>query len=174
MSVSVIEELAYAIGILEQEGNSTNSEKIEALLLVRDYICNLDFANSFLTLGGSNILLELTQHGDTEVSNSAMQTIAEIAQNNFFAQAHFYEKGTIDILLSFLIDPREETIASALYAISSLVRNYEIAIRHLMSSDGLKMILECSQMHCERIMTKSCFIIATLSAEHQFVYGKAA
>lgn len=171
MSSDVIEELARAIALLEQEDGPTNSEKSQALALIRDYVCNLDFANSFLKLGGSNILLKLTQHKSSELRNCALQTIAEIAQNNTFAQKHFCERKTLEILLNYLIHPKEETIASSLYAISSLVRSCDVAVKQLMNLGGPKMILECSQMNCQRIMTKSCFIIAALSTEHNYVCG---
>lgn len=172
MSSDVIEELARAIALLELDEGPTNAQRVDALALIRDYVCNLDFANSFLKLGGSTILLKLTQHKNSVLRNCSMQTIAEISQNNSFAQNHFCERKTLEILLNYLVHPKEETVASALYAVSSLVRNCDIAVKQLMSLDGPKMILECSQMSCQRIMIKSCFIIAALATEHQFVCGK--
>lgn len=171
MSVDLVQELADSIEILEDE-DSNNADKIDAITVICDYVCNMDFANYFLNMGGSEIILKLMQKDDEGVRHAAMQAIAELSQNNPTAQNHFYEKKALDLIIHYLVHENEETVANALYSISALVKNFDLGIEHLIKLDGPKMILECTQRNCDRIIVKSCFLIAMLCSANASIRGE--
>ena len=79
-----------SISILESEDASTE-RKLIALDTIREQVDNIDFANSFVKVGGTTILLNILQSGEPELKVCAMYIIAEMCQNNPFCQQHFVD-----------------------------------------------------------------------------------
>uniref|UniRef100_A0A1A9W7J8 Fes1 domain-containing protein n=1 Tax=Glossina brevipalpis TaxID=37001 RepID=A0A1A9W7J8_9MUSC len=167
MTVDVMEELSQAISILENKSTS-NSEKSNALNLIRDYIDNIDFANSFVKLGGTNILIECLRSDDENVRVTAINIVAEMSQNNAFCQQHFLEHNILKLLVTYL-NGNEDLISSSLYAISALVRGFEPGAAELIAIGGLELVVNCLNTSFTRTFIKACFLISTLSTEYRLV-----
>lgn len=90
MTVDIVEQFRQAIAILESEDAETD-RKLVAMNTIRDQIDNLDFANSFVKVGGTAILMNLLRNGEPELKINAIYIIAEMCQNNPFCQQHFVD-----------------------------------------------------------------------------------
>lgn len=166
-----MEELLTAIRILDNSA-STEEEKNESLNIIRDYIDNIDFANSFVKIGGTDVLLKCIRNSDVSVKANAYNVLAELAQNNPFCQQHFLTSNIIEELVSALQNENDIVIASILYALSSLVNNFEPAATEYINSRGIVAVIQCLNSKCSRVFTKACFLISSLSTQYPTIRGK--
>lgn len=171
MSVNVIEEFLKAIQILQND-SSCDEDKINALDLIADYIDNIDFANSFVKVEGADILLKCMAETNKSVQVPTINIVAEMCQNNPFCQKYFCEKDVMDLLMHFLDNDDYDIVASALYALSAMVRNFEPALAELQKRGGLKCILNCLNKNCDRVFVKACFLLTSISSEFSLIRGK--
>uniref|UniRef100_A0A1B0BYY6 Nucleotide exchange factor Fes1 domain-containing protein n=1 Tax=Glossina palpalis gambiensis TaxID=67801 RepID=A0A1B0BYY6_9MUSC len=167
MTIDVMEELSQAISVLE-DNSTSNAQKSNALNLIRDHIDNIDFANSFVKLGGTNILIECLKSHDKNVRIAAINIVAEMSQNNAFCQKHFLEHNILKLLITYLND-NEDLVSSSLYAISALVRGFEPGAAELIEIGGLELVVNCLNTSFTRAFIKACFLISTLSTEYMLV-----
>ncbi|KAL9906491.1 hsp70-binding protein 1 isoform 1-T1 [Glossina fuscipes fuscipes] len=167
MTIDVMEELSQAISVLE-DNSTSNAQKSNALNLIRDHIDNIDFANSFVKLGGTNILIECLKSHDENVRIAAINIVAEMSQNNAFCQKHFLEHNILKLLITYLND-NEDLVSSSLYAISALVRGFEPGAAELIAIGGLELVVNCLNTSFTRAFIKACFLISTLSTEYMLV-----
>lgn len=170
MTVDVIAEFQKAIEILESD-NSTNDEKLDALDVIREYVDNIDFANNFIKIGGSTIIISCLDSDNAEIRASSANLIAELTQNNPFCQRHFTEKDIFSKLMKLLND--EENVAcSALYAISCMVRHYETALAEFIKRKGIECLMGCLKDDQPKLFIKACFLMNALATEFEIVKGK--
>lgn len=175
MTVDVMDELAKAIQILEDPATS-DDDKVDALDVVRDYIDNMDFANSFVKLGGTDILIKCIKSDVVALRTNAIKVLAEMSQNNVYCQQHFVENNIVELLISYLQDKDQEVVASSLYALSSLMQNYEPATLEFSKHGGIVGVQNCLSSLNSRVFVKSCFLISSISAQfpkicEEFVKG---
>lgn len=171
MSVNVIDEFFKAIQIL-QNNTSLEEDKITALHLIGDYIDNIDFANSFIKVEGADILIKCMTETQKSVQITTINIVAEMCQNNPFCQKYFCEKGVIIFLLNFLNADDFDIVASSLYALSAIVRNFEPALAELQKQNGLERIVNCLNKECGRVFVKACFLMTSISSEFSLIRGK--
>ncbi|XP_061392709.1 uncharacterized protein LOC133328169 [Musca vetustissima] len=164
MTVDVMDELAKAIQLLEDPATS-DEDKVEALDIVRDYIDNMDFANSFVKLGGTDILIKCIKSDVVPLRTNAIKVLAEMSQNNVYCQQHFVENNIVEHLISYLQDKDQEVVASALYALSSLMQNYEPATVEFTKHGGIAGVQHCLGSLNSRVFVKSCFLISSISSQ---------
>ncbi|XP_073812283.1 uncharacterized protein [Musca autumnalis] len=164
MTVDVMDELAKAIQILE-DSSSTDDDKIDALDVIRDYIDNIDFANSFVKLGGTDILIKCIKSDVTPLRTNAIKVLAEMSQNNVFCQNHFIENKIVALLIEYLQDKDQEVVASSLYALSSLMQNFEPATLEFTKHGGIAAVQKCLSSLNSRVFVKSCFLISSISSQ---------
>lgn len=169
MTVDVMEELSSSLSIL-QDKSSTDEEKLDALNVIANYIDHIDFANSFIKLGGWSILKEYLQVDNKDLMVATVNIIAELSQNNPFCQNFFLQNGILKVLIDYLRDGT--TASNTMYAISSLVTSYEPGLAELIKYDGLKLINQSLNTTCARTFQQSCFLMATLSSEYSLVRGR--
>ncbi|XP_037823668.1 hsp70 nucleotide exchange factor FES1 [Lucilia sericata] len=171
MSVNVMEEFLKVIRILQYEF-STVEEKCNALDLLRDYIDNIDFANSFTKTEGADILIQCVKDDNSSVRSNAINIIAEMSQNNTFCQQYFLNFDIIKLLIEYLNSDDLEVLLSTLYALSALIRNYEPGLMEFKNNYGLTRLIKCLSTECSRVFVKACFLITSLSSEHSSIKGK--
>lgn len=165
MTVDVCGELVKAIQILEDK-TSTKDDQIEALNAIRDYIDNIDFANSFVKLDGTKILISCIKCEDSDIRTTATNVLAELSQNNTFCQDHFlFKTDVVRLLISHLSHKDEQIVASSLYALSSLMQNFEPATMEFTRCGGVPQVLSCLANKHSRVFVKSCFLISSISSQ---------
>lgn len=171
MSVNIMEEFNNSIHILQNE-LSTEEEKCNALDLIREYIDNIDFANSFVKIEGADILINCIKQGNKPVCFSAIAIVAELSQNNTFCQQYFHKYNAVALLIKYLNDKDQELVANSLYALSALVRNYDPALMEFKENDGFQHVINCLSSTSSRVHTKAAFIIISLSSDNYLIRGK--
>lgn len=169
MTVDVIAEFEKAIISLESP-DASPGEKLDALNTVRDFTDNTDFANNFIKVGGSTVIIDCLKQKDSKIRTCAAYIIAEMSQNNPFSQKHFLDLDVLPLLVSYLQED-EDVSSSSMHAVSSLIRSYESGCAAFIEIGGLECIIGCLQSpHC-KVFVKACFLISTLSAEYLTVRG---
>jgi len=141
LTVDIMEELEKALRTLNSPETSVE-EKLNALELIEELAGDIDLANNFLKIGGSNIIVKCLESEDSRIKSSAIEIIGEITQNNPFAQAHFTEIDMIPKLILLLKNEDSNVIKSTMHATSCLVRRFEPPLAIFIEKDGLEMILE--------------------------------
>lgn len=169
MTVNVIEQLETAAQVLTTD-TSTEDDQVAAIEIIRDYVDNIDTANDFCKIGGITILLPVLQSSPyTAVRLQSAALIADLAQNNPFAQKMLLEQNVLPKLVDLLTD--SGTSIGAIRAISSMVRSYEPATAAFIDMGGLECILGCMQSDQERLIVQSLFLMSALCTEHAGVRG---
>lgn len=169
MMVNVTEELASIMKTLKENPNNKDV-CIEALDNLSDYVCSIDYANDFLKMGGLSVLELLLQDYEPELRWRAAESIADIVQNNPFSQKFVVESNTFPLLLSSIeMDDSPTVRVKCLYAVSCLIRDNELCIKEFTKRDGFSVLLRCLQSKHEKIVIKSCFLIACLCTDNSTV-----
>ncbi|XP_075158396.1 uncharacterized protein LOC142231646 [Haematobia irritans] len=168
MTVDVTEELIKALHILEDSATSKD-DKVEALNVIRDYIDNLDFANNFVKIGGSSVLIRCIKDDDQVVRTNAINVLAELSQNNPFCQQHFVDTKIMELLVPYLKETNDQVVASTLYALSSLMQNFEPATCEFAKTEGITNVLYCLGNQCSRVFVKACFLISSISSQFPII-----
>lgn len=167
MTVDVIEEFEKALEVLNRS-DASPEERVDALQIVEDYAENIDFADNFVKIGGTGVVVDCLKSDLSEVRAAAASLIAVMCQNNIYCQKHFLEINIIPKLVELLSD--EQSVAvKAMHALSCMVRSYEPCLAALIEIGGLECILGCLGSGEEKIMVKSAFLIGALSKDHNAV-----
>ncbi|XP_049318574.1 uncharacterized protein LOC105224904 isoform X4 [Bactrocera dorsalis] len=164
MTTDVMKEFQNAISILDDQ-ESTVTDKVNALNIIRESIDDIDFANSFVKAGGSAYLIQNLNHTDCEIISLAAYIIAEMSQNNPVCQKHFVDAKTIPALIRYL-NQSDEAATSSLHAISSLLQNFEPGLVEFVNVDGIQILLTCLNVNNAKMFVRVCFLIGKL-AERQ-------
>lgn len=171
MTVDVMEELQKALRILDNSGDFSEEDEIEALNSIRDNIDSIDFSNNFIKIGGSRLLLDKFQSNCKQIQTNAIYAVAELCQNNPFGQKHFLDLNVFDTLIELVKHESEEVASSSLHCISSLVRQFEPGCAAFIEKNGLECVVDCLDSQHSKVFTKACFLISNLSTEHEGVGG---
>lgn len=167
MTVDVIEQLEKATRQLSSS-TATEDELIEALEIIEGYVADMDTANDFCKIGGLQILIPTLSSEYSSVRANAASLIAELAQNNPVSQKHLLDAEILPKLIDLLQDA--ETAASAIHAISCLVRSFEPALAAFIDHGGLECILGCLQRVEEnKVIVRSLFLLTAISCEFPLV-----
>lgn len=160
LTVDVIEQLQKAASVIGSE-ESTVEEKIIALDTILNYVDDIDTANDFCKIGGLFVLLPCLESAHTEIRNKAASIISELAQNNVNCQKQLIEANVLPELVNLLSE--NETLATSLRAISSIIRGYEPGLKIFIDIGGLECLLGCLQRsNDEKLITRSAFLLNSL------------
>ncbi|XP_015586417.1 hsp70-binding protein 1 isoform X2 [Cephus cinctus] len=167
ITVNVIEELQKAIklltGVGELQPGDDPSEYEVALERIADFVDNIDIANDFYKIGGFSIFGPCLNSPHSNIRWRTADIIAELTQNNPFCQEKVLEIGAMPILLNMVdSDPSEQARIKALYAVSCLVRENPISLRHMDVNDGYSVLLRAIQSPVEKLQIKSAFLLSSL------------
>ncbi|XP_013107171.2 uncharacterized protein LOC106086894 [Stomoxys calcitrans] len=168
MAVDVTGELIKALHILDDPATTTE-DKIEALDVIRDYIDNIDFANNFVKIGGTRVLIDCLKDDNDMLKINAINVLAELSQNNPFCQQHFLDVNVMELLVAYLKDSNDQVVASTLYALSSIMQNYEPATSEFAKGEGMPNVLHCLGNKCSRVFVKACFLISSISSQFPLI-----
>ncbi|XP_030375399.1 hsp70 nucleotide exchange factor FES1 [Scaptodrosophila lebanonensis] len=168
MTIDVIQEFEKAVAVLENQ-SSTKSERLDSLNVIRSYIDDLDLANNFVKFGGTTTILRYTKDSEKDLQALSNDIIAEMSQNNPYCQNHFLNENIIPQLLIKLNDPDEELSRSSIYAISSLIRNFEPGLKEFLRVDGIQVLVSCLRSPITKVYIKSAFLISSLASQNESI-----
>ncbi|XP_017043110.1 hsp70 nucleotide exchange factor fes1 [Drosophila ficusphila] len=163
MTTDVSTELRAALSILNSN-DATTEEQIESLDVIRSHIDQIDNAISLIKLGGTATLLRYIKDGDSEVRISALNTVAEVSQNNVFCQNALINDQFLPELIKNLSDTNQEIVRSSLYAISSLIRNFQPGYDEFKRIKGITALIPCLKSTTLSVYIKTAFLIAALTS----------
>ncbi|XP_069683764.1 hsp70-binding protein 1 [Periplaneta americana] len=164
MTVDVIEMLIEAINVLKRAGNleleDDPTESEQALEQIAAYVDNMDTANDFHKIGGFCIFRPCLDSAHGSLRWRAAEIIAELTQNNPYCQERVLEAGLLPVLLSLVdIDPNPQVRVKALYALSCLIRENDLALEEFGRHEGYSILLRAMQSHVEKLQIKSAFLL---------------
>ncbi|KAJ8898504.1 hypothetical protein PR048_003864 [Dryococelus australis] len=170
LSVDVIEVLLKAIKVLNEAGNldpdDDPSECEAALEEILEYVDRIDFANDFHKIGGFSILHACLNSPHASIRWRTAQLVAELTQNNPYCQHHVLEASLLPVLLSLLDSDNSQMVRiKSLYALSSLVRNNEVALKAFQQLDGFSVLLRALQSDVEKLQVKVAFFLSALKQD---------
>ena len=171
-------ELTDAMKILQSpasqdpNANQDDIDKIEyAFECIDDWIGQIDMANNFHKIGGFHCLKKCLKSPHEVVRCGAANAIAELCQNNPYCQEKIVEDDFLPILMDILAnDDKSSCQIKALYAISCVTRECSLAQdKFLNDLNGLSLIINTTLVSDanEKLRTKACFYISSLSEENE-------
>ncbi|XP_059151352.1 nucleotide exchange factor SIL1-like [Physella acuta] len=102
------------------------------------YLHQIDNAKIFSDLGGLHILLNLINSSNTDIQESALHTLGAALQSNAKVQVATMDIGIMQHLLRTLsVDPNDRVRKKALYAVSTLIRQFPFAQKKFLKLGGL-------------------------------------
>lgn len=168
MSVDIVAEMERICGIL-MDTDASETQKIDAMTVLGDYVENLDTANDFCKIGGLPILMKGLDSDITSLRQSTARTIGIMSQNNPYCQKQFLDDNFIPKLMGLVNDP--EVGARALYGLSGIIRAYEPATANFIDIGGLECLLSCLSCGVEKICTQTLFMLNAMIGDHEMVRG---
>ncbi|XP_076278293.1 hsp70-binding protein 1 [Lasioglossum baleicum] len=172
LSCNVIEELQKGIKILsnvvELRPDDDTSQQEAALEKIADFVDNMDLANDFYKIGGFSIFSPCLNSPHGNIRWRTADVIATLTQNNPFCQEKFLETGLFPVLLNMVDSDTVDTARiKALYAVSCIVREQSLSLKHMETHDGYSVLLRAMQSPVKKLQIKSAFLLCSLcNKEH--------
>ncbi|XP_017071566.1 hsp70 nucleotide exchange factor fes1 [Drosophila eugracilis] len=163
MTVDAAAALKAALLILNTDEASTD-DQMESLDVIRSHIDDIDNAITLVKLGGTKTLLRYITHSDSEIRSSALNTVAEVAQNNEFCQNVLINDQFLPVLAKNLTNTNQNIVRCSLYAISSLIRNFEPGYNEFKRVNGIRALIPCLKSTDLNVYVKTAFLIASLTS----------
>ncbi|XP_062846975.1 hsp70-binding protein 1 [Trichomycterus rosablanca] len=153
----------------EEEGEEQDEDERESALEMLSELCdNLDNARDLMKMGGLEVSLSRCLcHTQAGVRWRAAELLACCAQNMPEVQLYLLHQGALNTLLQLTDHDTHPTVrVKALYAVSCLVREHEEGLRDFLSHDGFSVLMRGMQSDCEKLRTKSSFLLLNLLTSH--------
>ncbi|XP_034157700.1 hsp70-binding protein 1 isoform X2 [Pangasianodon hypophthalmus] len=169
-----VEQMKRCVSVLMQdegegrEDEEDEDEKEAALEMLCDLCDNLDNARDLMKLGGLDVCVSrCVCHTEAGLRWRAAELLACCAQNMPEVQLYLLQQGALHTLLQLTDhDPHPTVRVKALYAVSCLVREQEVGLRDFLSHDGFSVLMRGMQSDCEKLRTKSAFLLLNLLTSH--------
>ncbi|XP_058261370.1 hsp70-binding protein 1 isoform X3 [Hemibagrus wyckioides] len=169
-----VEQMKRCVSVLiqdqaeEREDEEEEDEKEAALETLCDLCDNLDNARDLMKLGGLEVCMSrCVCHTEAGVRWRAAELLACCAQNMPEVQLYLLQQGALHTLLQLTDHDTHPTVrVKTLYAVSCLVREQEVGLRDFLSHDGFSVLMRGMQSDCEKLRTKSAFLLLNLLTSH--------
>ncbi|XP_046699706.1 hsp70-binding protein 1 isoform X2 [Silurus meridionalis] len=169
-----VEQMKWCVSVLlkdEGEGREDEEEEDEkeaVLEMLCDLCDNLDNARDLMKMGGLEVCLSrCVCHTEAGVRWRAAELLACSAQNMPEVQLYLLQQGALHTLLQLADHDTHPTVrVKALYAVSCLVREQEVGLSDFLSRDGFSVLMRGMQSDCEKVRTKSAFLLLNLLTSH--------
>ncbi|XP_076866689.1 hsp70-binding protein 1 [Brachyhypopomus gauderio] len=173
-----VEQMKQCVAVLcRDEGNrergseeeeDQEDEREAALELLSDLCENLDNARDLMKLGGLDVCVSRCLcHSEAGVRWRAAQLVASCAQNMPEVQIYLLHQGALKTLLQLTDHDTHPTVrVKALYAVSCLVREQDEGLQVFVGSDGFSVLMRGMQSDCDKLRTKSAFLLLNLLTSH--------
>ncbi|XP_060760268.1 hsp70-binding protein 1 [Neoarius graeffei] len=169
-----VEQMKQCVSVLLQdegegrEDEEDEDEKEAALEMLCDLCDNLDNARDLMKMGGLDVCVSrCVCHTEAGVRWRAAELLACCAQNMPEVQLYLLQQGVLHTLLQLADHDTHPTVrVKALYAVSCLVREQDVGLHDFLSQDGFSVLMRGMQSDCEKLRTKSAFLLLNLLTSH--------
>ncbi|XP_043113820.1 nucleotide exchange factor SIL1 [Puntigrus tetrazona] len=126
--------------------NSTNEEKITALLDLEYLVHQVDNARNLVSMGGMQLVINVLNSTDIRLQESAAFVLGSAVSSNPSVQVEAIEGGALQKLLTLLATQRPITVKKkVLFAVASLLRHFPFAQSHFLKLGGVQVLSELFQ-----------------------------
>ncbi|KAM9434270.1 hsp70-binding protein 1 [Clarias gariepinus] len=169
-----VEQMKRCVSVLlkddteRREDEEDEDEKEVALEALCDLCDNMDNARDLMKLGGLDVCVSrCVCHSEAGVRWRAAELLACCAQNMPEVQLYLLQQGALHTLLQLTDHDAHTTVrVKALYAVSCLVREQEAGLSEFLSHDGFSVLMRGMQSECDKLRTKSAFLLLNLLTSH--------
>ncbi|CAH8505008.1 unnamed protein product [Dicrocoelium dendriticum] len=176
-SVDLSKQLKEHIETLSELCSIPDANETEILSTLQDILSlteDLDLANDFFKMDGTELLLKLLFTGPSLVRPHAYQLLSNLTQNNPEAQKLCLEHNVLQRLILCLPDTSDlDCLRKLLLGISCLTRGFVPGVRIFLSSNGYDAVLDVLERLCslpnaadlnevKRVRDKGSFLIYCL------------
>jgi len=151
--------------IMGEDSNDLDTKE-RALENLELHVQRLDLANDFHKIGGYTLLIGLLNSEHEGLQWRAGDLIATLVQNNPYCQNAALETGLVPALIQVLDSDASPLVKTkALYALSSLIRNFPEGQKSFIENDGFSVLVRTMLSGEERIIVKVAFLLRALCME---------
>lgn len=161
MSVNPIDEIKKCMKVAENE-EETDERRIEAMETLRDWCEDINFAIDFHKINGYNLISKLLNDKNAEIRALTCELVGTLAQNNPYCQETLISSKYLPILLYKLDKDLDNVKIKTLFALSCLVREYEIGQQKLLEGNSLDILIKCLNSQVEKVKIKCSFLISSI------------
>lgn len=161
MSVNPIDEIKKCMKVAENE-EETEERRTEAMETLRDWCEDINFAIDFHKINGYNLISKLLNDKNAEIRALTCELVGTLAQNNPYCQETLINAKYLPILLYKLDKDSDNVKVKSLFALSCLIREYEIGQQKLLEGNALDILIKCLNSQVEKIKIKCSFLISSI------------
>lgn len=173
LTVDVVEELERAVKTIMND-ESSETEILDSLDIISDYVQEIDSANDFYKVGGFCVLEKGLSSSHNRVKSATLRLLKDLAQNNPFCQEKLMEQNILPQLIELLSNESTDQVScDSLSAISALVRGYEPGLKAFLDIGGLECMLGCVADDSKlKLQIRAAFLIYTITSEYGYLIAK--
>ncbi|XP_055868382.1 nucleotide exchange factor SIL1-like [Biomphalaria glabrata] len=148
-----------------------NTEELKPILTdLEYYLHQIDSAKIFVDLGGLESVLKLINNTNDEIRESVIYTVGAALQSNAKVQVAALDSGLMQNLLKLLaVDPSLGVKKKALFALSTLVRQFPFAQKKFLDLGGLSALSQMfTSTHEENMKIKIITLLTDMLLEHDY------
>ncbi|XP_028153870.1 hsp70-binding protein 1 [Diabrotica virgifera virgifera] len=167
MSVDVVQimqrQIAFLKGVESVDPSECNTNYLEAIETILEYVDNIDIANDFHKIGGFTTIYPCMKSKDSKIRAAGCELLAVLCQNNPYCQTVVLDNEFIPKLLHMIENDNDgQVVTKAIYALGGIVRDNPEGLTQLIHYNGLTMLLNCLKSNHENVIIKSAFLLGTL------------
>nr|UST29469.1 hsp70 [Haliclona caerulea] len=158
--MSCLDTLAKQTDDEDEEAIASKESALEELESMVDIIDN---ANDLHKIGGFPVVAKYLKDTQSELRWRAADVLAVVAQNNPYSQTALTDMGVMPTLLQLLDnDPADQVRIKALYALSSLTRDFQPGEKAFLENDGFSVLMRAMQGNIEKVKIKAAFLLRNM------------
>jgi len=180
-SVDVVQEMLEGIASIKTSLNKLESgcpssgerqNTVDSVMAAADCLLerleDLDFAADFEKIGGFTILPPLLSSPHPQLQVKGASLVGELVQNHDYCQKAAMEQGLLDVLVKLLDSSNGPVRVKALYAVSCLIRNNDVAqdvfVNKLDGFSALMRLMQDDSVGDEnlKLRTKASFLLSSV------------
>ncbi|GFU47160.1 uncharacterized protein NPIL_571371 [Nephila pilipes] len=131
-----------------------NEYSVEVLRELEYLVHQYETASDFVKLGGLELILPLVNHEDPSLASSALAVLSAALQGNPPVQKYAEEVNIVDYLIIALTKGPHTILSSALFTLSSYLRNNEESQIKFFRKDGLRILADILKSQIESLKSK--------------------
>lgn len=153
-----------------RDNDSSQEQKLLVLQDLEYYVHQVDNANDFAKINGLETVLQALNSSDPHIKEEAAHVVGSAVQSNPKVQVKVVELGGLPILIRLLSDQKQPMNVrnKAMYALSSLIRNFPAAQYFFSNSGGFSSLRNLfKEKKNEKLQMKAISLINDLVVERK-------
>lgn len=134
---------------------------------LQEWCEQIDFAIDFHKMGGFSILPLVFGHVEADIRWRGLELVALLVQNNPYCQTAVLQDQLLPQMLNVLDTDQDGTVRTkALYAVSCLIRDSDIAQKEFVKHDGFSVLMRAMQSHVTKLRIKASFLLCAMCTDN--------